>query len=160
MKQVASNLIEKLMALTGQSPPHWFSAAQHSMTGRKSPTPSFPWGGKENTETYIKHLDFLRVGWEGLPEGLVSVLLESKHWQERRPGWVPLRTKVEVLLTSLTHDCLSPSSAGSKWEKTFNFQLLLRERNSWIVCPMFCFLWGGLPKELDFVSFELGVDRT
>ena len=53
-----------------------------------------PWEGKRKLKPTS---NILTCGVaERLPKGLASVLPESKHWQERVPGWGLLRIKVMV----------------------------------------------------------------
>ena len=82
--------------------------------------------------------------FEGLPKGLVSVLPESEHGQEKASGWEPLRTKVTVWIN--THSLMmapSPSSVKNEWAKPLKPQLLPGEGESWSMHPAFWLSRGG-----------------
>lgn len=80
---------------------------------------AFPWEERED-QTVRPSSDF--SGW--LPKELVSVLSESKHWQERAPVGRPLRTKAEVW-TSRHSLVIGPHLLFSEEQVGKNLQFLV-----------------------------------
>ena len=115
-------------------------------TGRKHPALGFSLG-REGDWIVCPASDF--AGW--LPEDLVSILPESKHWQERH--WFGNREQRQRFGLAHTHwsQTLSCPSARSQWEKTCN-SLLLRGKGKVGVWGQWFFLLGRLPKGMVSVS--------
>ena len=82
---------------------------------------AFPWGGKK-PEIYFR--------WGRLPKGLISVLPESRHKQEKVSPWELLRTKVSIW-TSLHLLTIVPPP-GKKEPSTPGFSLR-RENVGWCI---------------------------
>lgn len=102
-----------------------------------------PWEGKRK----LKHpSNILTCGMaERLPKGLASVWPESKHWQERVPGWGLLRIKVMVW-TSIHSVAIVPPFPPTTQHRIRKPLFLPGEGKSWHLSPTF-HLFRGLPRD-------------